>query len=323
MKEEFLKIGLGCLVIGAPVLWSSVRQRRRVRMIEDTPRSKIASAPQGFVEVEGFAWPNDDKITLTISGAEAVYHEFLLQREEERGSGKNRRKDWVTVFSCAHSVPFYICDATGAALVIPDGCEFQFVDQRCDSWSNLVEAEKNRVARSIVTVEISGFPPAAGLIGGLFGAHFRVIEKLIRVGSPVYVTGDFESAPDDVMKVKERGFTRFASMVFDRDKRAYKNVSRLLDSDHDGKVSSSEALSGYAAAARTARTGVKDVTNESPFELFGTLRRSETHPLFIANDHETRLIENLGKFSAPKAMLGAVLVASGLLLILASFSAHS
>ena len=116
---KLIQLTILAIFAGGGILYSGLKRRTRARAIEEMPRSKIATAPQGLVEVEGFAWPNENRVARSSSGFENVYYELQLQREESRGSGKNRRKVWVTIFTHRHAETFYICDATGIALVDP------------------------------------------------------------------------------------------------------------------------------------------------------------------------------------------------------------
>ncbi len=92
---------------------SSVRRGWRVRLIEDTPTSKVASAAQGFVELEGWAQPRTAPLLSPLSQTPCVwYHSYI---EVTTGKGKNRKTHTRDVKTSRQ--PFYLADKTGLCLI--------------------------------------------------------------------------------------------------------------------------------------------------------------------------------------------------------------
>ena len=54
-----------CALLSAAGFWMWQHGQRRARLIEDIPTSKIATAPQGYVELLGRAVQSDDTPLLT------------------------------------------------------------------------------------------------------------------------------------------------------------------------------------------------------------------------------------------------------------------
>src|SRR5262245_60860904 len=102
-------------------------ERASARHIQDTPRSKVATAPQGLVEVEGFAWP-ESEVDKTLNGLEAVYRCLTLQRQDTEYDDGKRRKVWKTVGGYSTGRPFYVVDETGLALVDLAGVDVNMAD---------------------------------------------------------------------------------------------------------------------------------------------------------------------------------------------------
>ena len=76
-KHSDLELGVYLIFGGAWLIISGLRRFRRKRDVEDTSTAKIRSAPQGSVEVQGYAWPFesqeknnlDDPIWEPVEGA--------------------------------------------------------------------------------------------------------------------------------------------------------------------------------------------------------------------------------------------------------------
>lgn len=90
----------------------------RKRMMENTPTSKIWSAAQGFVELEGRGQLLDGPpIIAPLSGITSLW--FSYEIKEHRGTGKNSR--WVTVENGVSDGLFLLQDESGQCIVDPDG----------------------------------------------------------------------------------------------------------------------------------------------------------------------------------------------------------
>ncbi len=317
MTAATVKIILFCLSLGAGLVYKTIRRQKRVRSITDTPRSRTSSAAQGYVELEGFAWPTAQANTIpSKDGAEALYYSFQLQKSESRGSGKNRRTEWVTIFIFNHAEPFYLVDATGLALLDPGQAELDLSGLTTRAWRALEAQEKTRIAEKIIAGSVPNFPPSTFLFG-LFAPNYRVIEKEIRVGSPLFASGDFRTANAAAEKVSSLGLTAFYNRVFDPTGRSVKNLSGLLDTNHDGKVSADELKAGYSYIAQSARVRSKlEGAAESAFDCHGYLGSAETSALFVADTDEKNLKVRLSKYLWAQFAVGSALITLGLVICL-------
>lgn len=86
---------------------------RHGRIMQDTPTSRIRSASQGFVELEGKARSIDDK-PLRAPGSQKACVWYDYKVEEKRG------KDWHTIEKQRSPYSFYIDDGTGVCAIDPD-----------------------------------------------------------------------------------------------------------------------------------------------------------------------------------------------------------
>lgn len=145
----------------------------RKRMIEDIPTSKIRSAAQGYVELEGMCELMDGPpIVSPLTGSHCAWYQYSIQ--EQRGSGKNSR--WVTVESGRSSELFLLVDDTGQCVIDPDGA-------RVTSRINQKWYGANRDSR----------PATTGRRWFSLGGRYRFRESRLQPGEPLYAIGLFET----------------------------------------------------------------------------------------------------------------------------------
>jgi hypothetical protein len=317
----FAHLAVCLLLLGGALLWKGFTQFRRVRLIQDTARSKAASAPQGHAEFQGVAWPADGSALVAPSGFEVVYHALKLQREETRGAGKSRRKEWVTVFTREHAPPFFLVDATGLVRIDPRKAELDLLSDRKTAWRSLTPTEREGVLAAIGGEAIAGFPPSEALFG-LFAWRFRVVESAIRVGSPVYAHGDFRTTASSREMVRAVGLAPFHARVFDAARRDSKPLEQLLDGDGDGIVSAGEAIEGLARLAASLREESRTpAAAETDFPVHGQLATSDNHALFVADRGEEHLTDGVAWSVHLRIAGGLVAVAAAIVLLTAILSA--
>lgn len=313
MAPELFKGSLALLGFGAVFLFYAALRMRDVQRVRNAPRSKLASAPQGWVEVQGFAWPVDQ--TSVVSGREVLFHSVVIEEHQtEWDSNEKKSKRWVPVFHHVVNHPFYLVDATGLAEVDLAQSHFSMEGVPARPWTSLPRTDKERVLQLVGDTRIPGFPPWS-FLGGLFGRTFRVTESKLYVGSPMYASGNFRTPSQRKKTVQVRGLAEFHRCVFNAQARSEKNVDELLDKNKDGKVSEEESREGYAFIATIARRKLEPPGSPA-FCIHGSLGSSPEHKLLIANAHEKYLATRLRrKVYAPLAA-GATFIAAALYLLI-------
>jgi hypothetical protein len=114
----FVLLLIACLSL---VLW--IMNYRRARAVGDTPTSRIASAPQGYVELAGVARPfPGDRLVSPVSRIHCVWYHYII--EEKRGDKWRKVKEEVSHDS------FMIEDGSGEALIDPDFAEIHSIRKR-------------------------------------------------------------------------------------------------------------------------------------------------------------------------------------------------
>ncbi len=109
---EFVWVMLATLLVCFGSVIASLGFVRHGRIMQDTPTSKIRSASQGFVQLEGRAKSLDDKpLRVPGSGRECVWFDYLI---EKKGN------DWEEVERDTSIYSFYVDDGTGLCAVDPE-----------------------------------------------------------------------------------------------------------------------------------------------------------------------------------------------------------
>lgn len=313
MSPELLKGSLALLGFGAVFLFYASLRMKDVQRVHDTPRSRLESAPQGFVEVQGFAWPVDQ--ASVVSGREVLFHSVVIEEHQTEWDfdEKRSKKKWVPVFNHLVSHPFYLVDATGLAEVDLGRSDFSMERASPRPWSSLPRTERERLLQLVGDQRPPGFPPW-NFLGGLFGHAFRATESKLYVGSPMYACGNFHTPSRTKKSVQVRGLADFHRNVFNAQARSERNVDERLDKNKDGKVSEEEAREGYAFIANLARRK-PEPSGAAAFPIHGSLGSSAEHRLLIANVHEKYMDKRLRRKVYAPLTAGAAFVAAALYLL--------
>ncbi|HWR77944.1 MAG TPA: hypothetical protein VN283_12150 [Thiobacillus sp.] len=104
------------VLVGLTSFWAWYANLRRYRTVADTPTSRIASAPQGYIELVGRGrQPPGVGLVSPISGLSCLWYRYRVER-------KNGDR-WEYVESGVSHDTFGVDDDSGSVLVDPDGAE--------------------------------------------------------------------------------------------------------------------------------------------------------------------------------------------------------
>lgn len=119
-------VWLTCLsLIAAISLAAWIGVYRRLRIVEDTPTSKIASAAQGYVELSGRCDNTPGAPMLArYSYVPCVWYRYVMDEYMDR--------KWVRVEQGETDASFLLADATGSCVVDPAGAEI--VTNNKEAW---------------------------------------------------------------------------------------------------------------------------------------------------------------------------------------------
>ncbi|MDP1682757.1 MAG: hypothetical protein Q8L39_13425 [Burkholderiales bacterium] len=154
-----------CAVASLAGFWMWQHGQRLARIIEDIPTSRIASAPQGYVELLGQAREFADMSLVTgLSGTPCLWYRWQIARRGGEGHGNDLV---ATVISQTVYIPdeheesqscIGIQDSTGEAVIFPYGSEI--IAAHRETW---------------------------------YEGDARFTEERIMPGDPLYVLGDFST----------------------------------------------------------------------------------------------------------------------------------
>ncbi|MDP2247950.1 MAG: hypothetical protein Q8J65_07430 [Nitrosomonadales bacterium] len=111
-------------LIGLISFFAWVSNFHRMRLIADTPTSRIGSAPQGYVEFYGSALLSSDNLVISpISGLSCIWYRFRVYERQ------NNNK-WTEVSRGVSDSIFGINDGSGTCFIDPDHAEVIGADRR-------------------------------------------------------------------------------------------------------------------------------------------------------------------------------------------------
>ncbi len=204
----------------------------RSRLMENMPTSRLRSAAQGYVELEGDGRLMDGPpIIAPLTKARCIWWSFRV--EEKRQTGKNT--SWVTINSGRSDDCFELDDGTGKCVVNPDGANV--IPRHTQTWYG-----------SSPSPDLS---PAVGR--GWFRAAFsryRYTEQRIHDRDPVYALGAFRTQAGGPDSFDEKLDLKDLLDKWKHDK----PMMALFDVNKDGKVDQKE----WDAARRMAMKKVRD-----------------------------------------------------------------
>jgi hypothetical protein len=116
---------LGSMAIISLFAWYSTLYR--LRAISGTPTSRIGSAAQGYVELNGRGKVYDTPILSMYTFLPCLWCRYKLERRNSDNKG------WHTEESGENSAPFLIDDGTGKCVIDPQGAEI--LTRHMDSWT--------------------------------------------------------------------------------------------------------------------------------------------------------------------------------------------
>ena len=103
-----------------------VRAIRHARLIADTPTARIASAAQGYTELQGRGQPLDGTPLLSpVNALPVLWSRLVTERRQSDGK-------WKVVSTDTSDASFLLDDGSGQCVIDPDGAEM--LVRRCDEF---------------------------------------------------------------------------------------------------------------------------------------------------------------------------------------------
>jgi hypothetical protein len=226
---------LGASVVAA--FYFSFRFLRHTRLIEDTPTSRVRSAHQGYVELEGVVHLLEGStITCPLSKTDCIWWFYEIEKKVQR----NKNTSWDTIDKKSSDAPFYLEDDTGRCVVNPVGAEvvttFSRVWYGSSSWP-------------------TGLPSDSGFFNS---GSYRYTERLIHAGSHLYALGLFKTRNVVMDSTEENAVLRDRLAEWKQDPERVK----LLDVNRDGQLDVKEWEAARIVALKELRRTQQEVASE-------------------------------------------------------------
>lgn len=208
------------------------RYYRRARLIEDTPTSKVRSAAQGYVELEGQAEPLDGReLEAPLTRLPCVWYRYEIEKYVRRG----KNSSWVTVEAETSSDPFTLVDDTGNSVIEPYGADVSPTIH--DRWHG-------------GTRWPAAGPSGAGQRAFFSSRRYRYTEERIISGEFLYALGWFESVSAARHAAEQGNTVRDLLAEWKAD---YESMVARFDANGDGELD----LQEWEQARQAARAEVE------------------------------------------------------------------
>lgn len=257
---------------------------RHMRLVEDTPTSKIRSMALGRVEVQGRA-EGKAALDAPLTGRPCVWYRWRI--EEEVGDSKHRR--WRTLEQGdSNAWPFYVEDETGRIPVDPQGANI-------DAPHDLSRVNPDLVGPLGDFVRERGIR-TQGFLG--MRRKLRFTEWHIAPGDLLYVLGVAQERGGIVHERRTRITEKLAVLKSDAEALA------AFDRDSDGHISGDE----WDVARRLA---VQEVELAGFEDRVVIARDPDGRAPFYVSDRDERAVVRSHRWSAAGGVFGGAALALG------------
>jgi hypothetical protein len=174
-------LSLGSLL----ALYFAFRHLYRARLIEDTPTSRIRSAPQGYVELIGEAdMMRGEPVIAPLSGTPCCWWRFKIERKNDKG--------WRVQRTGMSESLFLIRDETGECIIDPDDAMITPSERQIWTGPNAMPSAGPDKGYGTVYSNFH-FLGVNISINKTFEGDYRYTEETILPGDPLYAIGLFRS----------------------------------------------------------------------------------------------------------------------------------
>jgi len=180
MNFQLLYFLAALIGAGGYTLWLSFATWNKIRVLQNTPTSRVRSAAQGFVELSGRALPQiNTELKAPLTGMPCVWWRFKV--EDRNGSGKS--VNWSIVHKDTSAMPFVLDDGTGQCLIDPEGADVYPAETSI--WYGDSDWPELRI------------PNGTGLfdsvVDGIFSGRYRYTEYRLMQDKPIVAIGSYHS----------------------------------------------------------------------------------------------------------------------------------
>ncbi|WP_177418398.1 GIDE domain-containing protein [endosymbiont of Lamellibrachia barhami] len=271
-------------LLSLAALFFSFRNLAHARTIEDTPTSRIRSAHQGYVELNGEAAAmKGEPIITPLTHSPCCWFRFKIERRGEKG--------WRTVRQGGSEGLFLLKDESGECIVDPDGAAVTPSEKSVWYGSNSLPQTGPATGGLDFNSSTTLFGLNLNIRSYRSGGHYRYTEETIYPGDPLYAIGLFKSFGEaDRLAMRQ-------DMVRERLRQWKQDRAGLLarfDRDGNGAIDMGE----WESARRKAE---REVASEQLIEdhpSLHTLSQPDSNrPFIISSNAEFALVKRYRRFA--------------------------
>lgn len=255
------------------------RFHHRIRMISDTPTSKIRSAAKGYVELEGEGLlMKGSDLRSPLSGLPCLWYRYKIEKRVVTYDSKgNRQTRWKTIDSGLSERLFLVRDETGECVIDPDGAEV--TPNSSDTWYSDHAGWQGAI-------------PKSGFI--TFGSKdYRLSESRIDIGADLYLLGRYASVGGihDLPNAREELRNILVEWKRDPD-----GLLQRFDEDGDGSINEQE----WAGAIKAAKKEVVELRAEmaaQPTTYIMGKPENSRRPFILSTVNQHAMVKRFGYYA--------------------------
>lgn len=242
--QPLLKFLFSATLLTTGALYSLLLTYRcftKARLIQDMPTSLVRSASQGFTELIGLATLDRGELVAPLTGEPCLWWYYKIERYQRAGKSHT----WVMLESAASKQGFFLEDATGRCLVMPEDADLTPAHKH--RWRG-----RHRYPHSAVCNKNAGdTTPLSRMLTMELGRRrrYRYTEHQIKDGDPLYVLGHFES---DSSGQRTLSVAKISRNILRDWKRDFAALLAQHDRNNDGQLDLAEWRKVREAAHRAA-----------------------------------------------------------------------
>lgn len=219
-------------------LYNILSYLKRRRSILDTPTSKLRSAAQGYVELNGIADVADDfggeSLRAPLTGQECIWYRYSIERYVEAGNYSR----WSIIEDGSSHSAFKLVDGNAFCYVFPDGADV--TTHRRQQWTG-------SEARPFIPSSFSNYSSALrSMLPINYGVRYRYTEEIMCEGDFIFALGNFETCYADRTEAMKKVKVK---KILDQWQKNHAMLLATFDQNGDGEIDEDEWISAKESAA--------------------------------------------------------------------------
>lgn len=219
--DDFWMWALVLLGLGLACGYGIFHYIRRARILEDTPTSRIRSAPQGYVEIIGkIQYLVNQPVQAPLTKIPCVWFSYEIEKKVRSYSSKGSSTSWKTIDKKFSERPFQCIDETGTCMINPKDAEVypsqEDIWYGADKWPAKGPAESSKIFSS---------------------GTYRYTEKRLYADDPLYAIGQFHTVDPNKAHGDISNEVRAVLNVWKQDQ---ETLIENFDRNNDGEIDMKE-----------------------------------------------------------------------------------